>query len=167
MKKNFRWMAATIAAAGVLTTATAWAHCEIPCGIYDDSLRMKLIYEDIATIAKSIHEINELEVSGKNVNQLVRWIINKDNHAEKLQQTVTQYFMTQRLRPTAPDAPGYQQYLAQLTTLHALLTEAMKAKQSSDPAVAARLRQLAGQFDKLYFQPEEAAATPNRQPQHP
>ena len=149
--KNSKWLAAAVILAAVFAAAPVFAHCEIPCGIYDDSLRMKLIYEDIATIRKSIHEINELEKSGRNANQLVRWIINKDNHADKLQNTVTRYFMTQRLKPVPATDPGYADYIARLTTLHALLVEAMKAKQGSDPATADRLQALANAFDKLYF----------------
>ena len=42
-----------------------------------------------------------------------------------------------------------------LTTLHALLVEAMKAKQGSDPATADRLQALANAFDKLYFHHEK------------
>ncbi|WP_419646744.1 superoxide dismutase [Ni], partial [Victivallis vadensis] len=115
--KNSKWLAAAVILAAVFAAAPVFAHCEIPCGIYDDSLRMKLIYEDIATIRKSIHEINELEKSGRNANQLVRWIINKDNHADKLQNTVTRYFMTQRLKPVPATDPGYADYIARLTTL--------------------------------------------------
>ena len=50
--------------------ASAQAHCEIPCGIYDDELRMNLIIEHAGTIEKSMKSITELE-SGKDINQLV------------------------------------------------------------------------------------------------
>jgi len=32
----------------------AMAHCQIPCGIYDDELRFEALEEDVATIKKSI-----------------------------------------------------------------------------------------------------------------
>ncbi len=151
MKRSYKWLAAGMMAAAALATLAVWAHCEIPCGIYDDALRMKLIYEDIATIAKSVHEINDLEASGKNANQLVRWINNKENHADKLQETVTQYFMTQRVKPVAEGDAGYSEYVAQVTAVHAVLVEAMKAKQGSNPETAVKLQSLAEQFDHLYF----------------
>ena len=76
------------------------AHCEIPCGIYTDDMRIKMILEDIATIEKSMKKINELSKDpAKNSNQLVRWINNKEHHADKIQEVVTQYFMTQRIKP--------------------------------------------------------------------
>ena len=34
--------------------APAFAHCEIPCGIYDDEMRLKMIAEHITTIEKSM-----------------------------------------------------------------------------------------------------------------
>ena len=64
-------------------------------------------------------------------------------------------FMTQRLKPVPATDPGYADYIARLTTLHALLVEAMKAKQGSDPATADRLQALANAFDKLYFHHEK------------
>ena len=36
----------------------AVAHCEIPCGIYDDQLRAKLIAEHATTIEKSMKKIS-------------------------------------------------------------------------------------------------------------
>ena len=55
----------------------ASAHCEIPCGIYDDQARVKMIEENITTIEKSMKEILQLEKDNPvNYNQLVRWIMN-------------------------------------------------------------------------------------------
>ena len=83
------------------------AHCEIPCGIYEDSTRFYLISEDIATIEKSMDQIVTLSAAGdKNYNQIVRWVVNKEEHADKLMEIVTQYFMTQRIAPAATPAPA-------------------------------------------------------------
>jgi len=146
------WISAVVLVVMTLAGYRIYAHCEIPCGIYDDPMRMKMVYEHIATIAKSIREIGRLEAEAKpNANQLTRWIINKDNHADQLQEIVTQYFMTQRLKPVAPGAPGYEKYIGELTLLHALLVEAMKSKQAVDPATAQKMQELAAGFEKSYF----------------
>mgnify|MGYP000709377960 CR=1 FL=1 len=61
-----------------------FAHCQIPCGIYDDFLRIVSMEEDIATIQKSINSIQKLGDSVKSIqnqNQLVRWVNNKESHA--------------------------------------------------------------------------------------
>ncbi|MFP4056476.1 MAG: superoxide dismutase [Ni] [Candidatus Brocadiia bacterium] len=129
------------------------AHCEIPCGIYDDQARAQRIAEHIMTIEKSMRQIAELRAAGeKNYNQLVRWIVNKEDHATKLQHIVTQYFMTQRLKPADPaDEAAHGKYMAQLEVLHGMLVAAMRAKQTTDLAHVARLRELLERFRTLYF----------------
>ena len=77
----------------------SFAHCEIPCGIYADSVRITLIKEHITTIEKSMNQIEEISQSSKpNYNQLVRWVNNKEEHAMKIQEIVSQYFLHQRIK---------------------------------------------------------------------
>jgi len=133
--------------AALLTGAvTLNAHCEIPCGIYEDSLRVNLIREHITTIEKSMNQIVELEKGSPVItNQLVRWIMNKEDHAVKLQQIVTRYFMTQRIKP------GAENYNEKLSALHQLLIYSMKSKQTTDLQHVKKLRSLTDQFEGLYF----------------
>jgi nickel superoxide dismutase len=44
-----------------ILSVQAFAHCEIPCGIYDDEMRIRIIYEHIVTVEKSMKQIIELE----------------------------------------------------------------------------------------------------------
>jgi len=133
--------------------APALAHCEIPCGIYDDELRITLLKEHIATIEKSMDQISALSVEAeKNYNQLVRWISNKEDHAGKFMEIVTQYFMTQRIKPADPaDTSGYRVYQDQLGLLHQMLVSAMNCKQTTDRIHTARLRELVDRFSAAYF----------------
>ena len=80
-----------------------------------------------------------------NYNQLVRWVSNKEDHATEIQHTVSQYFMTQRIRPDA------DKYVDQLSILHKMLQAAMKCKQSIDLANVQTLRSLLKEFEILYF----------------
>ena len=82
----------------LLAAPAVIAHCEIPCGIYDDAARFTEMREHVATIEKSMNQISELEKGG-NANQLVRWVSNKEHHANEVQHIVSQYFMTQRVKP--------------------------------------------------------------------
>lgn len=128
------------------------AHCEIPCGIYDDQLRIDLMREDITTIEKSMTQITSLSAAGdKNYNQIVRWVTNKEVHADKFTEIITQYFMTQRLKPKAVDAEGFQSYQKQLLLLHEMMVTAMKAKQTTDQTNITKLRELVDAFEKEYF----------------
>lgn len=128
----------------LFVAGNAFAHCEIPCGIYDDEVRMSLIEEHAATIEKSMNQIVELEKGG-NANQLVRWVTNKETHANELQHIVTQYFMTQRVKFDTPD------YDKKLAALHEMLVYAMKCKQTTEVKNVEMLRQAAEKFHKLYF----------------
>jgi nickel superoxide dismutase len=132
-----------------LASSYVAAHCEIPCGIYDDAMRVKMIDEHITTIEKSMNQVVKLQGEQPvNYNQLVRWVTNKETHANELQEIVTQYFMTQRIKP---DATKYQE---KLTLLHQMLLHAMKCKQTTDLSEVTTLRSLLKQFDALYFEGE-------------
>jgi nickel superoxide dismutase len=150
----------TGAAVVLLFTSTLLAHCEIPCGIYDDAMRIQMIDEHIRTIEKSIQEIHKLqEAKDTNDNQLVRWIMNKENHADQLTEIVTQYFMTQRITPAAAsDTKAHQEYIHKLTLLHKMMVNAMKCKQTTDLAHIATLRELLAAFKTAYFGEIDLAA---------
>jgi nickel superoxide dismutase len=130
----------------VLTASYALAHCEIPCGIYDDELRIKLMAEHVTTMEKSINQIVTLsKQQPTNHNQLVRWVNNKEEHASAFQEIVTQYFMTQRIKFDAKD------YTKKITVLHKMLVTAMKCKQTADLNHIQTLRALIKEFSQLYF----------------
>ena len=140
---------------GILTVSSfqAKAHCEIPCGIYGDSVRVALLYEHITTIEKSMNMINELSSADKpDYNQLVRWVVNKEEHAKEMQDIVSQYFLHQRVKvKSASDEAAYRKYIKQLTSLHEVLVFAMKAKQSTDLSIIDSLREKLHVFEHAYF----------------
>lgn len=128
------------------------AHCEIPCGIYGDSMRVDLIKEHIKTIEKSMNQIVALsEEDDEDYNQIVRWVVNKEEHAIKIQDIVSQYFLHQRIKPVDDGNEGHEKYVNQLKTLHLISIHAMKAKQTTDLKHIAKLRDLVKTFEKLYF----------------
>ena len=137
----------------LLISKGAFAHCEVPCGIYDDSVRVALIKEHITTVEKSMKLIVELSAEANpNYNQLIRWVMNKEEHATKIQDIVSQYFMHQRIKLTDPaDKEKYQKYLTELELLHKLQVYSMKAKQSTDLANIEHLRKTIVAFEESYF----------------
>lgn len=140
--------------AGTLSMSQkAFAHCEIPCGIYEDTLRIELIAEHITTIEKSMSQIKALSVEGeKNYNQLVRWVMNKEEHAIKIQEIVSQYFLHQRIKIADPsDVEAWAKYTNQLSLLHQLLVLSMKAKQGVDADLIAKMQGVLDKFAHSYF----------------
>ena len=129
--------------------ATVYAHCQIPCGIYDDPARITAMAEHITTIEKSIKQING---PGLNSNQSVRWVMNKEKHADELANIVTYYFMAQRIKPSGQvGSTAYTKYIKELTLLHQLLQTSMKAKQTADLAQVTKLKSLLHNFSDSYL----------------
>ncbi len=112
----------------LLSTGVAHSHCQLPCGIYDDHARVHSMLEDADTIQKTVILIKDN--SGKNDpqsnNQLVRSIANKESHAQSIIETISDYFLTQRVKPSQDD------YAERLKKHHAVIIASMKAKQNSD-----------------------------------
>jgi len=140
-----------LAAAG--TAPLVYSHCQIPCGIYDDPARLTMIAENITTIEKAMKSIEELSAQQKpNMNQIVRWVNVKDEHAEDIAHIASYYFMAQRIKPVdKSDAAGYEKYIKQITLLHEMLVYSMKAKQTTDLANIEKLRLLLADFRRAYL----------------
>jgi nickel superoxide dismutase len=132
-----------------LTANKSYAHCEIPCGIYGDSVRVILIKEHIRTIEKSINMINKLSEEG-NSNQLVRWVMNKEEHCNKIQDIATQYFMFQRVK-LSDDSAQKRRNSKMLGLLHKLCVYSMKAKQTTDLKYVGFMNETIDEFSNLYF----------------
>lgn len=124
----------------------AAAHCEVPCGIYGDQARLTAMLEDATTIHKAMNSLNDLvaKTDNRSRNQFTRWVVTKESHATRIQQTIAQYFMTQRIKP------GGQKYVEKLTTAHAVMIAAMKCKQDVDLKKAAALKQAIIDFYEAY-----------------
>ena len=148
-------------AVATLLPQSASAHCEVPCGIYSDQLRFEAMLEDATTIAKAVDEMGKLlgEISEKAtplaINQVSRWVATKEDHATKIQHTIAQYFMTQRIKPDA------ENYVDQLKAAHAVMQAAMKAKQDASAEKATALRESILELYRAYEgkEPDFAAHT--------
>ena len=157
-----RYFVAGISFVGLalVTTVILWttnppsveAHCQVPCGIYDDAARIARLNEDAATIAKAITQINQL--AGKHesqaFNQASRWITTKEAHASHIIEVVSQYFLTQKVKPAPHGTPGHDAYLHKLGDHHAVMVAAMKTKQSTDGMNVVKLRSAIEQLATHY-----------------
>lgn len=117
------------------------AHCQVPCGIYDDEMRVKMMEEHVTTITKAMAQLE----SGQNQNQTVRWVQNKEKHADEIIEIVSHYFLAQRIKP------GMDHYEENLKTLHEIIVYSMKAKQTTDVKNAEKLTELIHKLEHTYF----------------
>ncbi|MHC4339856.1 MAG: superoxide dismutase, Ni [Planctomycetota bacterium] len=122
------------------------AHCEVPCGIYGDQQRFLAMLEDHKTVLKAMTQIQALagKADAQSHNQLARWVANKESHATKIQHTIAQYFMAQRIKARDP------KYVDKLTKAHAIIVAAMKCKQNVDTSHADALRTAILAFYEVY-----------------
>jgi nickel superoxide dismutase len=134
----------------MITASSLYAHCQIPCGIYDDELRFKQLHEHITTIEKSIASINSS--AQNNANQRIRWVINKEDHADQVMHIVHDYFLAQRLKPLPKKATKKERitYQQQLQLIHELTVAAMKTKQNTDLIYTTQLHDKLVAFQTVY-----------------
>ena len=115
----------------------AQAHCQVPCGIYDDAARVTAMLEDAATVQKAVTSLAALagKTDAQSINQSARWVQNKELHAQRIIETISNYFLTQRVKP------GQDDYATRLARHHAVILTAMKAKQNASADAAQVLRE--------------------------
>ena len=111
-----------------LTPQRSPAHCQLPCGIYSDHVRVVLMLEDVETLQKAVAMLNELasKTDVQSKSQFARWVTNKETHAQNLIETISNYYLTQRVKPDQED------YVERLKAHHAVIINAMKVKQNSE-----------------------------------
>ena len=119
-----------------VTQGVVLGHCQVPCGIYDDYARVQAMLEDVTTIEKATKSIQSLagKTDAQSQNQMVRWVTTKEMHADKLIDTISNYFLTQRVKPSQTD------YVERLKIHQAVILLSMKVKQNVDLDIVAELK---------------------------
>lgn len=150
---NKKLILGAVLLSAIVFGSLAYSHCQIPCGIYDDEARFNMIAEHITTVEKSMKLIETLSAQQKpNMNQVVRWVNNKDKHADEISHIVTYYFMAQRVKlPAKGNTKAFNEYVTKLTLLHQMLVYSMKTKQTTDLENVDKLRSLSDEFHKVHF----------------
>ena len=129
------------------------AHCQVPCGIYNDAVRIVDLEEDIATISKAMRMIKDLSGStdAQSLNQITRWVSTKEDHAKKIQETISNYFLAQRIKAKQKGDSERQKYVNETLVLHQLIVAAMKCKQTVDINRSTEALDLVRKFSDSYF----------------
>ena len=135
-------------------------HCQVPCGIFDDPKTVAEVKEHAATIRKAMSQINELHAKGdaQSCNQMTRWVMTKEEHANHIITTISEYCLCQRVKPAgAPKSPfgSDKDFEDALRAHHLVLVKAMAAKQNVAEAAADALDHAIGDWSKMYI-PEKS-----------
>ena len=134
----------------LLSSVSLSAHCQVPCGIYADDVVFGELETDIQTIEKAMNQINALsEDVAKNPQMLVRWVNNKEAHAQNIQETMSSYFLAQRIKLSLHDSDP-EAYAEQVGLAHKITVLAMKCKQTTDLKNVAALHDALHAFQEAY-----------------
>jgi nickel superoxide dismutase len=142
-----------------LTTPGPAFHCQVPCGVYGDRMRVDMLMEDAATIEKGMAALRAMDAeAAPSKNQMVRWVMNKDSHAQAIQDQVASYWLAQRVKvPADGNSAARDKYHRQLEHLHRITVAAMKCKQTTEGEHVEAIKKLALEFAETYFSAEDLA----------
>ncbi len=114
------------------------------------------IKEAVATIKKASVQYTELHSSASSglpsaldMNQMIRWVNTKEEHAKKIITIVAEYCLCQRVKKEVFEKDC--DYVEALRAHHAVMQCAMKAKQNIDDATVAKLEAAVEEFSKMYI----------------
>ncbi|MCX5210852.1 superoxide dismutase, Ni [Kitasatospora sp. NBC_00240] len=122
--------------------ATAQAHCDLPCGVYDPA--------QARIEAESVKATQEKYLANEDAHFRARAIIIKEQRAEAVKHHISvlwsDYFK----------APHFEKY----PQLHQLINDTLKAasatKASTDPATGQALLDLIAEVDKIFWETKQA-----------
>lgn len=124
----------------LIPTQNAFAHCDVPCGIYDP----KPAQIAAATVLKMVQKLKEYPED--DLNNKVRAIMTKEEHAQKCKDEIlilwTDYFKPEHLEKF-PDLHDLFWQTAKLCS---------KAKQTTDEAIAQELVDNVDKIADIFFQ---------------
>ena len=129
-------------------------HCQVPCGIFDDPIMVAELKQAAATIRKAIVSMNELHSTATTtdllaMNQMIRWITVKEEHASKIITTVAEYCLCQRVKKEIFAEP--KDYTDALLAHHAVMQCAMKCKQNVTTESSDALDHALSDMAKMYL----------------
>lgn len=125
--------------------ATASAHCDIPCGIYDPAVAQIAAL----TAIRMIDQINELAEKGElnlaDQAKLGRLVAEKENHCNKAKEEIRiiwgDYFK----------APQFEKFPGTHELAHSIMLQGSKVRQHIDRAMAVEFLNLINQFAENFW----------------
>lgn len=124
------------------------AHCQMPCGIYNDQMVYDKIDEYFMTMVKAVSALKDNKFENlHDRNQFVRWITEKDAQSDEVANVITTYFLQQKIRP------GDEDNFDLVKSAHKLLFLLVAIKQNVDLKIVHEFGKEWDHFKEL-FHPE-------------
>lgn len=123
------------------------AHCQMPCGIYNDQMVYDQINQFYLTVFKAVKNMEALKADSlEDRNKFVRWVITKDRLCDETAELITKFFLQQKIQPIDDNVDL-------LKSLHKLLFLLVAIKQNVDIKVVQDFNKEWEHF-KYLFHPE-------------
>lgn len=140
----------------VFSSSSLSAHCQVPCGIYGDELKFGELEQHVETIAKAGKLIREISakdsLTAQDNQQLIRWTVQKESHAQKIIDEAADYFLAQRIKTDV------ERYDEKLKLLHHIIAYSMKSKQSVEEETYKTLGNKIAAFKQIYLPDDHSHA---------
>ena len=82
---------------------------------------------------------------------MVRWVNNKESHAQKIQDVISEYFLAQRIKPKSSTEKEYDKYVRLSISCQKIIYYAMKCKQNVDAQYVEKLSAELESFVVVYL----------------
>lgn len=110
-----------------LVKATLRGHCQMPCGIYNDSM----VYDKIDQYVETMYKGDTILTNGKFANpwgrnEFVRWVITKEKMTDEIAELLMTYFLQQKIKPDEEDT------VDKIKSVHKLMFMLVQIKQNTD-----------------------------------
>ena len=134
----------------------AWAHCDIPCGIYDPHLA-QLAAHTVMRMNQLIAEVKQV-TDADTRNKMIRYVSAKEQHAEIVKHELrilwADYFKPEHLQKF----PGLHEMFWNA------LKAASKAKQGANPADAEALLDAVNKIAEIFWKTKDVKAAKVKAP---
>jgi len=128
-------------------TSSLSAHCQMPCGIYDDQMVYDEVNQFYLTMFKAVKALqNNKFNSDEDRNQFIRWVMTKERLCNEIAMLLTTYFFQQKIMPIDDN-------IDMVKSLHRLLFQLVAIKQNVDIKI---VKDFGKEWDhfKVLFHPE-------------
>ena len=107
-------------------TSSLSAHCQMPCGIYNDQMVYDEVNQFYLTVFKAVKALeNNKFQTDEDRNQYVRWVMTKERLCNEIATLLTTYFFQQKIMPIDDNRD-------MVNSLHQLLFQLVAIKQNVD-----------------------------------
>lgn len=111
----------------IFCTSRLLSHCQMPCGIYNDSM----IYDKIDQYVETMYKGDTMLTHNKfqsswDRNEFVRWVMTKDKMTDEIAELLMSYFLQQKIKPDEEDTAE------KLKSVHKMMFMLVQIKQNTD-----------------------------------